>query len=129
MKLARITDRGIEEIVSVLLRTGVLAAGAIVLTGGIYFMLRHGGERADFHAFRSEPSIDRLIHEIVIGAVHLRARSVIQTGVLLLIATPILRVIFSIFGFALERDRTYVVLTTIVLAILMFSLISGAAGG
>jgi uncharacterized membrane protein len=48
--------------------------------------------------------------------------------VLLLVATPVARVAFSIVGFALERDRLYVVITTIVLAILLYSLIAGVAG-
>jgi uncharacterized membrane protein len=58
----------------------------------------------------------------------LRARSIIQLGVLLLVATPIVRVAFSIVGFALEGDRLYVVITSLVLAILLCSLIGGAAG-
>jgi uncharacterized membrane protein len=48
---------------------------------------------------------------------------------LLLIATPVARVAFSLFGFAAERDRTYVIVTTIVLAVLLYSLIGGAASG
>ncbi|MDQ2773857.1 MAG: DUF1634 domain-containing protein, partial [Acidobacteriota bacterium] len=63
------------------------------------------------------------------GAVHLRARSIIQFGILLLIATPILRVAFSLVGFAMERDKAYVLITTVVLAILLYSLINGAVAG
>jgi uncharacterized membrane protein len=48
---------------------------------------------------------------------------------LLLIATPILRVAFSLVGFAIERDRAYVIITSIVLAVLLYSLISGALQG
>ena len=58
-----------------------------------------------------------------------RGRGVIQLGLLLLIATPIARVAFSVVGFALERDRMYVVFTLIVLAILLYSLLGSGAGG
>jgi uncharacterized membrane protein len=45
-----------------------------------------------------------------------------QLGLLLLIATPIVRVIFSVFAFAIEGDRMYVLFTLIVLAVLLYSL-------
>jgi uncharacterized membrane protein len=125
----QMTDENIERLLSVVLRSGVLIAGSVVLIGGIYFVVRHAGEPADYRTFRSEPSVDRLLHEIVAAAFHLRARSIIQLGIVLLIATPIARVIFSLFGFALERDRAYVVITAIVLAVLLFSLVSGLTTG
>jgi uncharacterized membrane protein len=125
---AKITDRGIERIVSVILRSGVLLSGTVVFLGGLFFLARHGGERVDYHAFHRQPVSDRLVHEIIAGAFSRRARSIIQLGVLFLLATPIARVAFSIVGFALERDRLYVVITSIVLAILLYSLIAGAAG-
>jgi uncharacterized membrane protein len=53
----------------------------------------------------------------------------IQIGILLLIATPILRVAFSLIGFALERDRKYVMITAIVLTLLLCGLIGGAMRG
>jgi uncharacterized membrane protein len=45
-------------------------------------------------------------------------------GLLLLIATPVARVAFSVIGFALEKDWMYVVITLIVLALLIYSLSS-----
>jgi uncharacterized membrane protein len=68
------------------------------------------------------------VQGILSGAFAFRARSIIQLGVLLLLATPIARVAFSVAGFALERDRLYVIITFVVLAILLYSLIAGAAG-
>ena len=125
----KITDFTIERMVSVLLRTGVLISGAVVLAGGSYFILRHGTEVVSYRKFNGQPSIDRIVSQIFRGAVDLRGRSIIQLGILLLIATPIARVAFSLVGFALERDRTYVIITAIVLAVLLFSLIHGAVQG
>ena len=79
--------------------------------------------------FNGQPGIDRIVSQIVGGAIALRARSIIQLGILLLIATPIARVTVSLVGFALERDRTYLMITAIVLSILLYSLISGAVQG
>jgi uncharacterized membrane protein len=57
---------------------------------------------------------------------HGDGRAIIQCGLLLLIATPVARVLFSIVAFALEKDRLYVVLTLIVFCILIYSLFGGA---
>lgn len=129
MKPPRVTDASIERMVSVLLRTGVLISGCVVLAGGLYYLVRHGADTPDYRTFRGEPNIDRMVSAIVKGVIALRARSIIQLGILLLIATPIARVALCLAGFALERDRTYVVITAIVLAILLFSVLSGAVQG
>jgi uncharacterized membrane protein len=55
------------------------------------------------------------------------AAAVIQLGLLLLVATPVARVIFSVFAFAWERDWLYVLLTLIVLAVLLYSLFAAHA--
>jgi uncharacterized membrane protein len=110
------------------LRTGVLLAASVVLAGGIYYLVRHGGEIADYRTFRGQPSIDRILGEILRGAIDLRARSIIQAGILLLIATPIARVAFSLVGFGFERDYKYVGITALVLVVLLYGLIRGAMG-
>jgi uncharacterized membrane protein len=129
MSAPKITDASIERMVSVLLRTGVLISGIVVLAGGMYYMARHGSEPANYRHFESQPSIDRIAGEIIRGAIALRARSIIQLGILLLIATPIARVAFSLVAFIFERDRVYVAITALVLVILLFSLITGAVAG
>jgi len=64
----------------------------------------------------------RSVSGIVRGAILLDARSWIQLGLLVLIATPVARVLFSIFAFAAQRDRTYVAITLIVATVLLYSL-------
>jgi uncharacterized membrane protein len=120
------TDRKIEQDVSVLLKAGVLISGAVTLLGGAVFLLRHWSEPVHYQSFHSQPRVDRIVPEILAGALRLRARSIIQLGILLLIATPVARVAFSLLGFALERDGKFVFITAIVLAILLYSLIAGA---
>ncbi len=128
MKTPKVTDITIEHMVAALLRAGVIISGSVVAAGGIYFLVRHGGEATDYHVFKVQSADVRLVPEIVRGAMAGNAASIIQAGTLLLIATPIARVAVSLVGFALEHDRGYVVITMIVLAVLLYSLISGAAG-
>jgi len=119
------SDRRIEIIVGNLLRAGVLLAGAVVVLGGGIFLARHGREAPHFRVFVGEPAELRTVPGILHDAVSLRGREIIQLGLLLLIATPILRVAFSVVGFALARDRLYVGITLVVLAVLLFSLAGG----
>jgi len=116
-------DQRIEEIVGNLLRTGVTLAASVVLIGAVIYLTRHGSASADYRSFREEPSDLRAVAGILRNAIHLRGRGVIQLGLLLLIATPVARVAFSIFGFAKERDHLYVVFTTVVLGVLLYSLL------
>ena len=76
--------------------------------------------------FRGEPTDLRTPSGVLAEAVRLQGRGIIQLGLLILLATPLARVAFSVFAFTMERDRLYVIVTLIVLAVLAFSLAGGA---
>ena len=119
----RWNDHRLELILGNVLRTGVVLAAAVVFAGACIYIARHAGEPADYRIFRGEPSDFRTIPGILQSVLAGRGRGLIQLGLLFLIATPIVRVAFSVVGFALERDRLYVTFTLIVLAVLLYSLI------
>jgi uncharacterized membrane protein len=116
------TDQRIENILANLLRAGVLLSALVVLIGGVIYLIRHGHSPADYRVFRGESADLRSVRRIIRDALELRAQGIIQLGLLLLIATPVARVAFSIFGFAEERDGMYVVFTLIVFSVLLYSL-------
>ena len=116
-------DRRMEVILGNLLRTGVMFSAAVVLWGACIYLYRHWHEAADYKIFRGEPSDYRTIPGVIASVRGGHGRGWIQLGLLLLIATPIVRVAFSIVGFSIERDRLYVVFTCVVLAILLYSLL------
>jgi uncharacterized membrane protein len=120
------TDTKVESIIGQLLITGVLLSALVVALGGFLFLRQHGAAAPHYHLFQGEPEELRSVRSIFTGAAHLESSAVIQLGLLLLIATPIARVMFTVAAFALERDHTYVVITLIVLAVLLYSF-SGAA--
>lgn len=120
------TDKKIENILGNLLRAGVGLSAAIVFCGAVIYLSRHGHATASYRVFEGEPSDLHTLHGIVREALALNGRGIIQLGLLFLIATPVARVIFSIWGFAEERDHMYVVFTVIVLAILLFSLVGSS---
>ncbi len=116
------SDRKIEEVLGEILRAGVILSALVVFVGGWIYLIGNARARPDYRIFRGEPADLRTLGGIVHGALQLQARAVIQLGLLLLIATPVLRVMASILGFAAERDRMYVVFTLLVLGILLYSL-------
>ena len=118
----RAEDKRVEEIIGALLRTGVILAAAVVLIGGVFYLARYGSSPAHYGIFRGEPSDLSHILAILRDALALHPRGILQLGILLLIATPVARVIFTVFAFAHERDWTYVVITLIVLTLLLYSL-------
>ena len=125
-KTSQWTDRRVEGIIGNLLRAGVILSALVVLAGGTVYLIRHGHSAADYRVFRGEPTELRHIGGIVRDALALHGRGIIQFGLLLLIATPIARVAFSIFGFAAEKDRMYVAFTLLVLLILLYSLVGSS---
>jgi uncharacterized membrane protein len=120
-------DQKMDAIMGILLRSGVILAASIVLFGGILFLMRHKTPVTDYHIFSGEPSDLRSIQGIMDDVKAFRARGLIQLGLLALIATPVARVIFSLFAFLYQKDWKYVVFTAIVLGLLLYSLL-GSAG-
>lgn len=123
------TDEKVDAIIGTLLRSGVILAASVVLVGGLCYLIRHGTGQANYGVFNGGNAESHSISGILKGVLTWQCRSVIQLGLLLLIATPVARVAFSVFAFAFERDWAYVVITLIVFAILLFSLLSGYGGG
>jgi uncharacterized membrane protein len=121
-------DSGLDRYVSTILRTGMLVSAAVILVGGIFFLTQHGKASVNFHAFHGEPREMTSVRLIAEGALHGEPLEIIQLGLLLLIATPVARVIFAVVAFAWERDYLYVAISLIVLVVLLYS-VFGPKGG
>jgi len=126
MKRFAITDQKVEIVLGTFLQAGVIVSGIVVLIGGILYLAHHGHDVASYHVFNGARAGINNLSPILSGVAHLDGRAIIQLGLLLLIATPVIRVVFSVAAFWLERDRTYVFFTLIVLAVLLYSLFLGA---
>jgi uncharacterized membrane protein len=113
----------VERAVGNLLRAGVLLAAAVVAAGGILYLVRHGGTVPDYRVFRGEPINLRSLSGILHTSLTESGRGIIQLGLLILVATPVARVAFTAIAFAVERDRTYVLVALLVLALLFKGLI------
>src|SRR6202790_3506068 len=121
------TEKQFDRLLGTVLRTGVLISAAVVAWGGVVHLSDHAVSLPDYHVFRGERADLRSVSGIISDAKALDGRGLIQLGVLVLIATPIARVVFSVFGFARQRDWLYVGVTVIVLMLLTYSVTTGGA--
>src|SRR4051812_46291598 len=123
--------RRAELIISGVLSLGVAASMTLILIGMLHSFLHH-------QEYVSSPAeLQRLTHPgdavprslpgVIDGIKHLRGQSIVSAGLLLLILTPVIRVATSILAFAVQRDRTYVIITSMVLLLLLLSFVIGRA--
>ena len=123
-------ERDVEQYIGKLLRYGVMLSCAITLFGGVIYLFQHKGVMVDYSpvptgmAFGVEDYL-RELNTIFPRMLSFDGAAIIQFGVLVLIATPIIRVAFSAFSFLIEKDYLYVVITLIVLAIILANMLLG----
>jgi uncharacterized membrane protein len=115
-------EHELEMLIGRILQIGVVIASAVVLLGGVLLLARQGAAIPDYRIFVGTEDALRHVASIFASAVAGDARAIVQAGIVLLIATPIMRVAFMLAAFAKQRDRLYVLLSAIVLAILVYGL-------
>ncbi len=121
----------VEQAISYSLRGGVIVAFMLVAIGialgYVDGTFAGGGARVD-RLTASRSRVPHTLTAVVIGATHGRADGLIALGLVVLVITPILRVAVSIVGFIHLGDRTYAIITSIVLALLVISFfVTGAS--
>lgn len=115
-------DEKTERLIGNLLRAGVIASALIVLAGGVLYLVHEGRARPDYGTFRGQPAYLTSVSGVVSATLKLDSNGLMQLGLMLLVLTPIARVVLSAYAFFREGDNTYVVVSLIVLAILIYSL-------
>lgn len=111
-----------EIVIAYLLRAGVLTAAVVVIVGAVLYLGAHPSAHVDYRTFHAVSDPLRTVSGIAHAAFSGDSRAIMQLGLLLLIATPIVRVMFSVVAFSIEGDRMYVLFTMLVLAVLLYSL-------
>ena len=121
--------RKVELLISTLLRTGVLVSLSLVVIGALVGALRHPDAMASLAAMRQLTTPGAVFPHtwaaVGAGLLRLQGQAIIAAGLLLLIATPVMRVAVSIFAFRAEGDRLY---TRITMVVLFFLLVGFALG-
>jgi uncharacterized membrane protein len=118
-------DARMEAIMGRLLQVGVLLAATVVLVGGVMYLFGQRGAQANYRLFIARPIQLRHPLALLQGIARGDASAIVVLGILLLVATPICRVIFAVIAFAIERDRLYVAISLTVLAVLLLGMLHG----
>ena len=116
------SDKQVEAFIGQVLRAGVLLSSAVTLVGLSLYLARHAWHTPNYHSFHAQMGQIHL-KELIPDVLHGQAIAIIQLGILLLIATPVARVAFLVGAFALEKDRMYVAVSALVLAVLIYSIV------
>lgn len=111
----------VERLIGQILRIGVVVS-AIVISLGLLMLFIQGGSGYPGN------TVPLGFRAMFAGVAAFKPFAVIMLGLFLLILTPVLRVVVSIYAFAVEHDTMYVVITTIVLIILVIAMVIGYAG-
>ena len=113
-------------VVGRVLRYGVVISAAVIVLGVIGLAASQGSSDTlgslSYDQAVPHDGIDVSPSGIIGGLTSFSPSYLILFGVVLLIATPVVRVLISVFLFAAENDRLYVLITGAVLALLLFSI-------
>ena len=120
------TDHELDLSVAAMLRFGVSLAALVVLVGGCMYLRHPFAPLPNYTHFSAGSPALRTLTGIYEGVKHLQARSIIQLGLVILIATPVARVVFCVVGFARQRKPLYIFVSALVLAVLIYSFTKGA---
>jgi uncharacterized membrane protein len=122
----------VDTAISRLLRGGVLLSISVILVGLALSFIHHPqyvSSKTDLvHLTDAGTVYPHTLGDVFTRVRNARGQAIVMVGLLLLIATPVARVGFSIVAFAIERDRLYVLITAAVLTLLLVSFLIGAAG-
>jgi len=121
-------DKDLQIILGTLLRVGVVASMTIVLLGGIVYIVFNPTNHVNYANFHPHSAKYSSIGAVFSGLLNMDGAAIIQFGILLLIFTPVLRVVFSVFGFLIERDYLYASIGLFVLSVILFSLSNSLVG-
>ncbi len=123
MRRKHFTDLDLNRSVGNLLRIGVILSVSVSLIGFVKLFLE--GFKMPDNYEELEITHERVFHHFWKSLIHFEGMGIIQLGILLLIFTPVVRIIFALAGYLKERDFTYVIISLIVLGIILFSFLMG----
>ncbi len=120
--------RRMEKLIGMVLLVGVLASAVTVLAGGSIFLWRHGSDVVHYRIFRGEPSDLRSLAGIWDDMKRGSGRGLIQLGLIFLVAVQLIRVALTGLLFLLSRDKSFVIITALVLGLLTYALFFAGRG-
>lgn len=116
-------DIDLNRSVGNLLRFGVILSVVVSLIGFVKLFLEGYQMPTRFETL--DMSSENMFRKFARELQNTEGMAIIQLGILILILTPVLRIIFALIGYIKEKDYTYVLISLIVLGIITISFLTG----
>lgn len=114
-------DKKMQYILANVLRISVLMSTLVIVLGGVLLLYAKGNTLVVVGVFKPQEALYVSLPAILKGLQVGNPLAIIQFGVLLLIFTPILRVIFAVLGFIHQKDLQYVAIGLFILVVIFLS--------
>ncbi len=119
----------VEILISNLLRLGVIVSLSLICIGTTISFMHHPeyvtSSSALSHLTEPSTAVPHTQRDIISGLRQGRGQAIVMLGLIVLIATPVMRVAISVLAFIYQRDRIYTLITLIVFGLLMLSFVLG----
>ena len=119
------TDMQMDSAIANTLRFGISLAATLMILGGWFYLQHPTMQPADYAHFHGSSTDLRNLGKVLAGARLADSTSILELGIVLLVATPIARVMLCVVDFARRRDKLYVAISVFVLLVLLYSLFRG----
>ena len=121
------TDVDLNRSVGNLLRLGVILSVVTSLIGFVKLFMEGFEMPKKYRLLNMGTSSEKVWGHFWETLCKGEGMAIIQLGILMLIFTPLMRIIFALIGYLKEKDYVYVVISSIVLAIMAVSFFTGYA--
>jgi len=121
------TDIDLNRSVGNLLRLGVILSVITSLIGFVKLFIEGYKMPKDYKCFHMGNSSEKVWGHFWNSLCKGEGVAIIQLGILILIVTPLMRIVFALIGYSKEKDHVYVIISSIVLAIMAVSFFTGYA--
>ena len=121
-----------ELLISNVLRIGTIASFCVVMLGMIVSFIHNPEYLHSPDQFKqltsAGASFPHTFSALWAGLLQFHGQAIVEAGIVMLIATPVLRVAVSIGAFVLQKDRIFIIISSLVLILLIISFLLGGAG-
>lgn len=121
------TENGMKLFIGKTLRFGIIVSCIIALFGGAIYLFHSQSVVPDYSPeyFTGTSPYLREFSSLIPHIMEMDGAAIIQLGVIALIATPVVRIVFSAIAFLIEKDYLYAAITLLVLAIITVNMALG----
>jgi uncharacterized membrane protein len=115
-----LSTKEMQNTISLILLSGTLLSAALVIIGGIMYLSEHGSQIMPFELLQTD-MVPTSMKQVWQFALSFSSLAIIELGLLLLVATQMVRVALLCWFYAMQKDLAFLFISLFVLVILIYS--------